>query len=81
MKGYYIVGCHYEHGYHEEVFEFFRLGDEHELTKKLVQLMRGVGKGQFGFREEELHVIKGSEISFTTEKEIVKIVELGDERR
>lgn len=45
-----------------------------------MQLMRGVGKGQFGFREEELHVIKGSEISFMTEKEVVKLVELGGEK-
>lgn len=69
--GYYLIGCHYEHGYHDEVFEFFEIRKGAELEGRIAELL---GKEYQPYREEDIHVIRGSEVPFMVEKEVVRVV-------
>ena len=69
--GYYLTGCHHEHGHHNTVFEFFDIRNVAELEKRIGKL---VSKERHPYRAEDLHVIKGCELSFLVEKEVVREV-------
>jgi len=71
--GYYLFACNCTHDNCESVFEFFGIGKEAKLEGRIAELLN---KEHYPYNEKSIHVIKGKEVSFIAEKEIVREVEL-----
>ena len=73
--GYYLSAWNVQHGDPDALFEYYTLFELSELEARIEELMNEDHRPR-PFLEEDIHVVIGTELKVTVEKEVVRGVKV-----